>query len=153
MIRLLRIAAFLAITVGGTWLWLDGGNRWYANNIYGPFASTLYDLVGLDYPARYRLRFINWIPFLALMAVTPRLSWRRRGIGTLAGLVVLLFSHAVTNAITLYILGGRGPMPIWVGLVSDGMPLVLWAVIARDFVTGIVSRAVNPRSDASPPQS
>ena len=86
--------------------------------------------------------------FIALMAVTPGLSWRRRGLGTGLGLVLLLLGHVVTNGLTMYILQGRGPMPIWVGMISDAFPLLLWAIIARDFVSRVVEKAVGPAESA-----
>ena len=55
-----------------------------ANPIYGWFGVTAYQ-------GGVRERYINYIPFLVLMILTPRISWRHRTLGTLAGLVLIFF--------------------------------------------------------------
>jgi hypothetical protein len=84
---LLRVAAFALITLLLTWLWGEGGQV-----LYGRFlklvAPSIYDFFGFE-GARVgtlRQRYVNFVPFIGLVLVTPALSVRRRTIGLAVGL-------------------------------------------------------------------
>ncbi len=136
---ILAFLGFLALTSLGLWAWVSGGQRFYAQILVWT-ASWVYPLFGLgDIPlAAARLRYVNIVPFAALMLVTPGISWKRRTIGILGGLLFLHFSHLALNATPQLIDIGReglGPntlSPIFM-IVSDGLPFVLWAFFAPGF--------------------
>lgn len=132
MKRALLVAlAFLGVTLPATWLWLEWGQQAYGS-VFGSTARTLYDLIGLDgVPVvRQRLRYINVIPFAGLMLVTPGLPVRRRLGGLGVGLLLLVASHLLLNALGASIPGGAR-LPTAAAILSDALPFVLWVVIAR----------------------
>ena len=129
MKAVLRIAAFAAITLILTWLWGEGGRV-----LYGKFlklvAPGIYDLLGLE-GARvgaFRQRYVNFVPFIGLVLVTPRLSARRRFLGLTTGLVVLFCGHLALN-LTETREGGRH-LPLVPSLLSDTLPFLVWLVVA-----------------------
>jgi hypothetical protein len=91
-------------------------------------------------------RFINYLPFIALMVITPGLSRRRRWIGGLIGCFVLYLGHVgLTYASFLaFVQHGQSPesmqnlFPAYI--VSDAMPLLLWAVIANEWLRDVGSQ-------------
>jgi len=126
----------IALTVPLTWLWVHWGRDAYGGFLH-EFTGWLYGLVGLEEMQirGSRERYINAIPFLALMLVTPGLSLRRRALGIFGGLTVTLIFHMSFDAI------GRsrgGPVPPPGPQISDALPFLLWIVIAQDFLLGLV---------------
>ena len=154
MSRLLRIFVFLGLSVPLTWIWLDWGQRWYARN-FGKLALPIYGLFGATtvMPTGSRQRFINYLPFLILMLVTPRLRLRRRILGIVIGFVLIFLSHVAFVWISHIASGGGGPMNV-LGLpilfpallFCDAFPLVLWVIIAHEYVSKISARIFEPRS-------
>jgi hypothetical protein len=136
---LIPILKLVAITVPLTWLWLEGGRDLY-HQIFIHVTHPM--LVWFGSPnsvlATVPQRFIGYVPFLALMLITPGLSMRRRLWGTLIGSVLLFLSHAgfALANIASYARYGETPEAIrWIFpmiLLVDSMPFVLWAVIARE---------------------
>jgi hypothetical protein len=127
---LLRVAAFALITLLLTWLWGEGGQV-----LYGRFlklvAPSIYDFFGFE-GARVgtlRQRYVNFVPFIGLLLVTPALSVRRRTIGLAVGLFVLFCSHLALN-LTESGSGGARHLPVVPSLVSDTLPFLVWLVIA-----------------------
>lgn len=154
-----RIALELVVlSVGLSWLWLSYGKYVYAE-FFGSFARGFFDSIGReDIVVAYRDRFINIIPFVVLMAVTPGLSVLRRSLGTLLGLVALFCGHLV-----LTWLAGITPRPSGGGftfdaftirlaamLFSDSFPFLLWAVIAARQVRGLAGRLFPDFSEEFP---
>jgi hypothetical protein len=95
---LLRVAAFAAITLCLTWLWDEGGRMAYGRFLKS-VAPPIYDLIGFE-GARvgaFRQRYVNFIPFVGLVLVTPHLSARRRAIGLALGLFALFCGHLALN--------------------------------------------------------
>ena len=137
---LLRVAlSFVLITLPLTWLWLEGGAQEYLGFLRA-VGDFVYGLLGIDgVQIRARARYMNLIPFVALVLVTPRLGLARRSIGLLVGLVILVLSHV---AFSYLLYRSRhvvyGPALI---NISDALPLALWAVIARELVWETVKRA------------
>ena len=142
------VAKFVVVSVALTWVWVEWGRQLYGrffvavtNPIYGWFDVTTFQ-------GGVRERYINYIPFLVLMLVTPRIGWKRRTLGTLVGLVLIFFFHVGFNVWVevAYPLDGTttpGGFPVYLPaiLFSDALPLILWAVICREFVGGVTTRA------------
>ncbi len=127
---LLRVAAFALITLLLTWLWGEGGRV-----LYGRFlklvAPSIYDVFGFE-GARvgaFRQRYVNFVPFIGLLLVTPQLSARRRAIGLAAGLFVLFCGHLALN-LTESGAGGARHLPLVPSLVSDALPFIVWLIVA-----------------------
>jgi hypothetical protein len=127
---LLRVAAFVLITLLLTWLWGEGGRV-----LYGRFlklvAPSIYDLFGFD-GARvgaFRQRYVNFVPFVGLLLVTPRLSAPRRAFGLVVGLFVLFCGHLALN-LTETGAGRARHLPVVPSLVSDTLPFLVWLVVA-----------------------
>ena len=131
--------AFAILTLVLTWLWLAGGNVYYGLAML-PIAREINDWIGLEGPGTmFRHRFINMVPFVALMLITPRLSIRRRLAGLVIGLLVLIASHLALNAMAVG-LQATGKLPPTASLLSDAAPFLLWFVLARDFIRESVQR-------------
>ena len=139
---LLFLIKFVALTAPLTWLWQVWGRSAYAA-FYSPVAHAIYSFLGFDdISAPGRERFINYIPFLALMILTPGLSRRRRLVGIALGLVALFSIHI---AINLTHVPGERSLPIGVSLFLDASPFLLWVLIAHEFVSRIARRSFTHR--------
>lgn len=149
MIALRFIASFIFISLPLTWLWVEWGANSYAQ-LLKQLGDVLYSLVGLDgLRIAARDRFINLIPFIALVLATPRLAPRRRFLGLFAGIGFLIVSHLVFNAITELSDTPR-LMPATLATFSDALPLALWILIARRFVSDITHSISSPRRRTEP---
>jgi len=127
---LLRILAFAAITLLLTWLWEEGGRLQYGHFLKR-VAPPIYDALGFE-GARvgaFRQRYVNFIPFVGLVLVTPRLSLRRRVLGLALGLFALLCGHLALN-LTETGTGRARHLPLVPSLVSDTLPFLVWLVVA-----------------------
>ncbi|MEZ4331637.1 MAG: hypothetical protein R3F35_07770 [Myxococcota bacterium] len=126
-----RLAGFFAITLCLTWLWDDGGGRIAYGRFLKTVAPPLYDLIGFD-GARvgaFRQRYVNFVPFVGLLLVTPGLTRRRRILGLLIGLFALFCGHLGLNLTEV----GRGRarhLPLVPSLISDTLPFVVWIFVA-----------------------
>ena len=150
MKAVLRIAAFAAITLILTWLWGEGGRV-----LYGKFlklvAPGIYYLLGLE-GARvgaFRQRYVNFVPFIGLVLVTPRLSARRRFLGLTTGLVVLFCGHLALN-LTETREGGRH-LPLVPSLLSDTLPFLVWLVVAAPALVGWLPANAVSEKPTKPP--
>lgn len=137
----------VVVSVALSWLWLSHGKYVYAQ-FFGSVARPFFDLIGQEeILVVSRERFINLVPFLALMVVTPGLSVLRRSLGTLLGLLALFCGH-----LTLTWMAGITPrassggfgfnaFTIRLGamLFSDSLPFLVWAAIAARQVRGLAS--------------
>ncbi len=149
---ILAFLGFFALTMLGFWAWEFAGQRLYAQIMKGT-ASWVYPLFGLrDIPPAWaRVRYVNIVPFVALMLVTSGISWKRRTLGILGGLVFLHFSHLAMNATPRLIDIGReglGPntiAPIFM-MLSDGLPFILWAALAPGFFVAAMKKDRSARS-------
>lgn len=146
---LLLLLKIVVVSLPLTWVWMEWGKAAYgrlfrqvAIPIYGYFGETAI------LPNAARDRFIHYLPFLILMIITPRLSWMRRIVGTVVGFVVL-FAFQVLFVYVDYAttVGDRQQrtqegfetfFPVM--LLSDSLPLILWAVIAHEFVRDMASK-------------
>ncbi len=147
-----RVAWFLTklvvVSLSLTWLWIEWGRRAYgrlfleiANPIYGWFGVTAYQ-------GGVRERYINYIPFLVLMILTPHISWKRRSVGIFGGMVLIFvfqlgFNIWVESAYPVQSSERGGGFEVYFPaiLLADALPLILWATICHEFVGGVISRA------------
>ena len=128
---LLFLAKFVCLTAPFVWLWQIGGLSAY-HALYSPIADAIYEWLGFEgVAAPARDRYINLIPFLALMVLTPNLSTRRRLGGTAIGLVILFTMHIAVN---LTANPKTLRLPRSVALALDAAPFFLWVIIANEFV-------------------
>ena len=155
---LLRIALeFTAVTVPLTWLWMNGGQEIYFR-FYMRLASRILLLIGVTNfpPGLVRDRMISFIPFLALMLVTPRIPLLRRWVGIAAGFVLIFVSHIALTwwAWVSFIRDGKSPesmltyFPAMV--LADAMPFLLWAVFANKTLSEFFARVL-PKPPPPPP--
>jgi hypothetical protein len=146
---LLFVLSFTLLSMFLTWLWLSGGNELYADAMQ-PIAWQLNKALGLQGPGSMkRGRFINLVPFVSLMLLTPRLTRRRRFGGLAIGVLILMLSHLGLNALGVAM---RTPLflPNTASVVSDAAPFILWFVIARDFIRDTLQRVRKPNRATGP---
>jgi len=152
----LTFAEVVALSVPLTWLWVEGGRRAY-NRLLGAVAWPLFEALGLPSMKLGLVspHFVSWLPFVVLMVVTPGLALRRRLLGTLLGLAAILAAHigcALLGAVShaAYGTSARAVALRWPALMlSDALPFILWALVARDFLREFASRA--SRRGPAPP--
>lgn len=143
--RLLRVAAFVAITLLLTWLWNEGGRV-----AYGRFLKTvgppIYDVLGFD-GARvgaFRQRYVNFVPFIGLVLVTPGISARRRALGLAIGLFVLFCGHLALN-LTETGQGRARHLPLLPSLLSDTLPFLVWLGVAAPTLARLLDAPAKTR--------
>jgi len=140
-------AKFILLTVPLTWLWVTGGREFYAE-ILSPVSRFVYELFGAEgVRPVWRERYINYVPFVSLMLLTPGVSWRRRLSGLAIGLVVILFAHIGMNWLS-FAIRGRGPFPRFLAVFSDALPFFIWAALNREFVTDFARQVVGTASSS-----
>jgi hypothetical protein len=132
----------VAVSAPLTWLWIAWGREAYGR-LFFELAMPIYGLLGLTtlVPEGARDRFINYLPFLILMLVTPRLTLKRRVVGTLVGFFVIFLAHLVFVYVASEGIGGSTKMTptrfmriVPANTMSDSIPFVLWVLIAREFL-------------------
>ena len=128
------LAVFLVVTGVGTLWWHTGGRDAYGR-FFVWFAEGFYGLLGLqDVIVGPRERFMNVVPFVALMLATPGLRLRRRCEGLLLGLACLFCWHLLAS----FMIGWRFQVlvtfPFALAVVSDVLPFAIWLFLARDVV-------------------
>ena len=95
---LLVVLAFVVVSLGLTWLWNEWLRGAYAH-LFIAAAHPLYDFLGFE-EARVgalRQRYINFVPFVSLLVVTPGISIRRRTLGLILGLFFIFVCHLGLN--------------------------------------------------------
>ena len=159
---LLPLAKFVAVTAPLTWLWLEGGRDAY----HAFFIDVTHPMLVWFGSPNSQLgtvphRFISYIPFLALMLITPGVAISRRFWGTVIGFGLLFLSHVgfALASIAAYTHYGETPRAIksvfGVMLLLDSLPFVLWAFICWDVIRGAIEGAsrrlfADPGSPRSP---
>jgi len=126
---ILVFLAFFVVSIGLTWVWNEGLRNLYGE-LFKAVALRLHGFLGFgDAPiAPYRTRYINLVPFVSLILVTPGIALRRRAIGLGLGLVALFVSHLALNLTAYYSPGAA--LPIVPALFSDTLPFLLWLAVA-----------------------
>lgn len=123
---------FLGVTGLGT-LWWEMGGRAAYGSLFVWLAERIFGLLGFhDVMLGPRERFINLVPFVALMAATPGLSARRRIGGGAAGVVALFIGHLVASFMVGWRFQVLVTFPLTIAVLLDVLPFVLWLYIARD---------------------
>jgi hypothetical protein len=142
---LLLLAEFVALSVPLTWLWIHGGKALYVSLLFsalGPLYPLLFDVPHTGRGAGgVSLRYVSQVPFLVLMAITPAMPLRRRLLGWAGGALAIFASHVALVLFTeaAFVSGRRvGVTVLPLILLVDGLPLLLWIVLARDFLRGVV---------------
>ena len=138
-------------------IWDWKGEMWYAL-LFRQAALLVYGILGIKLAAVSEAlsiavsRFFNILPFISLMSAAWGISWRRRLIGTLAGLLTLLIWHLAFTLIVRSIIGAHQLDPTayrllspWF-LLSDALPFVLWVIIAYKPLTALIP--VKPKTTA-----
>jgi hypothetical protein len=137
------IIAFAGITIALTWYWTHGGRHLYGQ-FFKVIAPPIYDLIGFG-DARigaFRQRYINFVPFVGLVLVTPGVTHRRRALGLVGGLVALSIGHLVLNLTEGVTRGAH--LPFVPSLISDALPLVFWVLVAFPAINGWFASALVP---------
>ena len=139
---LLTLLRIVAVSAPLTWLWIQWGREAYGR-LFLELSMPIYGVLGLTslVPVGNRDRFINYLPFLILMIITPRLSLTRRVVGTVVGFVMIFIMHLIFVYVASGANAAGGPTTregfmqiVPANTFSDAIPLALWVVIARDFV-------------------
>ena len=136
----LMIAAFIVLSIGLTWIWNEWLRELYAQ-LFNAVAPPLYDAIGLGHARAVgmRERYINFVPFAALVLVTRGLTFRRRSIGLVAGLLTISASHLLLN-LTALIQPGVA-LPVIASLVSDSFPFLVWFIVAYPVIAKFIPGA------------
>ena len=137
------------ISAPATWLWIEWGKSAYSAlfvDLVPPILKWL-DLPGLR-PSVVPDRFVSLVPFLVLMVLTPRLSLPRRVIGTALGFGAIFLSHLAFIVYMLVIqetesLRARPFVSIFPAFILlDAFPIIVWALIAKQFVSEVAARTL-----------
>ena len=142
----LVVAGFCVITILLTWFWTEGGRVGYGRFLKA-VAPPIYTLIGFD-DARvgaFRQRYINFVPFIGLVLVTPGIPLRRRMIGLALGLLALFVGHLALN-LTERMQPGRH-LPFVPSLISDALPFLLWVIVAYPALGQLLPRTDDPDAD------
>jgi len=153
IVRLLLEVAALSLPL--TWLWLVWGQSAY-EHFFAETARPWLEAFGVstlpDSPARRR--FVSYVPFLVLMAVTPGLPWQRRLGGVLLGVPLVFLCHVGLVAIEALSQTPQRPTRdafstlFPAAIFADAFPFALWALFANDVLRQLVREgkaAAGPR--------
>ena len=146
---LLILIEFVAITVPLVWWWTHGGFEAY-HEIFKRLAFPLLQEMGVTHVSQglVRDRLIGFIPFTALMLVTPKIALKRRLVGLAVGYGVIFFSHLLLSywSWVAFSRDGRstGSMATYFPalVINDAVPFVLWAFFANRFLLGLLARVL-----------
>jgi hypothetical protein len=139
---------FVALSIPLTWAWLEWARHSYTHLVFAtaaPLRAALEIVHAGHGPAVPR--FLGYVPFLALMLITPTLSLRRRVLGTLIGAALIFASHVglalvVDLAYASHKRNSLAVAAMFPALIAvDALPFLIWAVIASAFVRSIFSRS------------
>ena len=147
--RLLLTLEFLAISLPATWLWVAWGKEAYPR-LFMHAVPALMNLLGYQgvQPTIIPDRFISFVPFFVLIMMTPRMSWKRRGVGTVVGFLAIFASHLAFATYVMVmqqseVLAARPFRNIFPAFIAlDAFPILVWVVIAKDFVSDFAARAL-----------
>lgn len=140
-------------------LWEWKAQLWYAL-LFRQVALGAYGLIGVELVTLRDAigitaeRFFNILPFLSLMIAAWGISWRRRLIGILSGLAVLMIWHLAFTLVVQSILNAhhfdptayKQLSPLF--LLSDALPFVLWVIICYKPLTALLPAKSKSKSEA-----
>lgn len=146
---LLQVLKVVGITVPVTWIWLEWGRAAYGR-LFAVLVIPIFGFLGMTriLPEGSRDRFINYLPFLILMLVTPRISLLRRCSGIGIGFVLIFIMQVFfvyasemagveageVNSQDVY----EKMLPVL--LICDAFPFVLWILFAKEFVQEMTAK-------------
>jgi hypothetical protein len=145
--RLLLALEFVAITASLGWLWIEWGRDAYVGAFVWA-ATPVFIVLGVRQLEVQLIadHFINFVPFLALIIVTPRLTMKRRMLGGLIGIAAILAGHILLSAVAYlaksrYGLTAKAFTTLFPAyLLNDSLPFILWAAVAWSQVKLLASR-------------
>lgn len=147
---ILIVLAFCVISIGLTWIWNEWVRVSYADFLTA-VAPSIYELIGFEHArvGALRQRYINFVPFVSLLLVTPGLTLRRRTIGLALGLFSIFVSHLALNLTELLQPGNS--LPIVPSVISDAFPFLVWIVVAYPTLKKFlpVANDTNPNGSSS----
>lgn len=137
----LLVLEFFAITIPVAWLWIEWGRMAYLR-FFLKLATPILMILGVTefQPRLVQEHFLNYVPFLVLMVITPELTIKRRIIGTLVGFVIIFFDHIGLVSVAFiahsnYGLTAKSFSTLFPALLfSDSLPFILWAIIASNYL-------------------
>ncbi len=143
---LLLTFEFLAITVPLGWLWIEWGRNAYLK-LFVTVAEPVFLFIGVTTlkPQLVIDHFINYVPFIVLMVITPKLSVKRRIVGIAVGITVLFLGHIGLMSLAYvatsnYGLTQKAFSVLFPGLlVNDSLPFILWAIIASGWFKEVIT--------------
>ncbi len=143
---LLLTIEFFAITVSLGWLWIEWGRSAYLK-LFVIIAKPVFILLGITElkPQLVIDHFINYVPFVVLMVITPKLSITRRFVGIVAGVVILFVGHIGLMSLAHVATSNYGQTQkafsvLFPGfLVNDSLPFILWAIIASGWLKQVIA--------------
>ena len=151
---LLLFVEFVVLTIPLTWAWRTWLNDPYDALLF-QILDALYQTIGGMHAGRGPVghRFVSYVPFLVLVAITPELNLRRRLWGSGLGALAIFASHLVTLLISdaAYTVqrGSDAVATVFPFLLlTDGLPLLIWFVLARDFLGSVVPGLREPDGEA-----
>jgi hypothetical protein len=141
---LLLVFLFFALSIPLAWLWREWGVLRYVAFLL-EILRALHDAMGWPFTGKgaggLSLHFLSHVSFLVLVLLTPGLSGRRRLMGALVGSAVITAMHLfmITLANAAFLVGRGAVFKVFPFiLVMDGLPLIIWVVVARDFLRTLV---------------
>jgi len=153
---LLLTLEFLAITVPLGWVWIEWGRTFYLK-VFVELATPIFIVLGVtELKAQLVIdHFINYVPFLVLMVITPTLTVRRRAVGTAIGFVIIFLGHILLASVAFVASSKYGEsqeafntlFPAF--LFNDSLPFILWAIISAGYLKRVVVGVRGPRSSQS----
>lgn len=137
----LLVLEFFAITIPVAWLWIEWGRMAYLR-FFLKLATPILMILGVTefQPRLVQEHFLNYVPFLVLMVITPELTIKRRIVGTLVGFVIIFFDHIGLVSVAFiahsnYGLTAKSFSTLFPALLfSDSLPFILWAIIASNYL-------------------
>jgi len=154
---MLLVVLFFVISVPLAWLWHEWGVDRYVVFLFA-ILSWLRGAVGWPFAGKggggLSLRYVSHVPFLVLVFLTPCLSMRRRVLGAFLGSVFITATHlfVITLVNVAFLAGGsvfQKVAPFI--LIMDGLPLLAWLVVARDFLRTLVPGLREEPPTGAPP--
>jgi len=144
---LLLLLEFVLLTVPLGWLWIKWGRLAYLD-FFVKVSTPVFIALGVtELPVQLVIdHFINYVPFIVLIAITPELTIKRRIVGLVVGFVILFVCHIALTSLAFLAVSNYGQSQkafstIFPGLlVNDSMPFILWAVIAGSYLKRLIGK-------------
>jgi hypothetical protein len=148
----LVVVSFVVISIGLTWIWHESVRALYGQ-LFTSVALKLHGALDLGHApiAGLRQRYVNFVPFVALLLVTPGLALRRRLTGLCVGIFTISISHLAVNLTALMTPGPS--IPVLVALLSDTFPFLIWFIVAFPVLAKFMPGATTAGAFEQTPES